>query len=500
MKKILIVILAFLVAIAFAGCETYVPPTNGGDRPSHGNTGNGNGEADNGPEEDEGSYGPGEGDGGEEDIGYVFTVTIPDAPGELPEDLEAIWTKNKAGSSEVHSARFVDGVATAEGLNGEYRVTLSEVPKFGNTEYTYDSNGYYANNLNRDVEISLEKIISVPKNDYSHNGSEEYKGYIITEFGTYRTTLKDEDDIVYYEFHPKKNGVFVFTSRADIVANTINPIAEVWDGTTAFLFNPHDVKSGGTSGTFTKNFKFTANFANENISSSTVKVFGVKATVNNIKFPITVDFTVERAGDYELEDVTGTPYYAKGPFLKTTESGSWQYIYRDNATRGSDGKTYYLQDESKVVFNNTDGFYHVGTADGPLLFAKLTKCSEIVCARDPLGGHVGTGFLWNNSNDGLINLICPGPNGYIDYSYMIVGAKGHTGYVDYCNSDGAHPVNKEIKEFLQAYASKENYFRDGEGHCETPEFNANDDHIPGGLNLQSDEKSMWLYDCGYYKK
>lgn len=501
MKKIFIVILAVLLAIAFAGCETTVPPATGDGRPSHGTTddGTGNGGENKDPDEDGGEYGPGA-DGGEENTGYVFTVTIANAPGELPEDLEAIWTKNRKGSTEVYSAKFVDGVATVEGLNGEYRITLSYVPKFDNKEYTYDSNGYYANNLSRDVAITLEKIIAVKQNDSGHNGADAYRGYEIRDYGTYRTTLNSEKDVVYYHFMIKKNGVYVFTSRVDTVANNINPIIEVWNGIRIGQLNHiQDISTGGTSGSFTKNFRFVANFATENLSSETAQVFGIKAKVNNIEFPITVDFTVERTGDYELEDFSGDPVYAKGPFLKTTEAGSWQYIYKDNSFV-KDGKTYYVQDESKVVFNKTDRFYHVGTEDGPLLFAKLTRCSEMVCSNFKEHCY-NLGFAWNPLNDGLIYPICPGPNGgYIDYSYMITSTKGHDGYDKYCNDAGEHPVNQQIKEFLQAYAIKERFFADGEGICEDAELNGAASMHTSGLYLQSDENSMWLYNCGYYKR
>lgn len=467
MKRILIVLLSLLIAVFFAGCGTYTPPTGGSGRPSTGTDGSpNNGEN---PDGDDG--------GGEE--GYVFTVTLVDAPSVYPEDLEAIWT----GKNEVHSARFIDGVATAEGLNGEYHVTLSKMLD----GYTYDCNGYNADNGNKDIEITLLPII--PLKGYvrlAPNGESEIHWYEISKYGTYRATIKSATDSMGFMFEPEENGNFNIQSWCDATANQINPTLRVYNGTSSYCTFREEIYDGGASGTFTKNFKYSTSFADENIGA--VQLFVVKANVNNIEYPVNVDFTISREGDYELPDYSGEPYYATGPFYRGSGTGTWHYIYRDNYSV-SGGETYYIQDEDKVTFNPEDGFYHVGNADGPLLYARLIRDCEVF-ATIYMERWINRGFFWNELADGLISLTLE--DGY-NYSYMV-----NQGYAEYCDVNGAHPVTEEIKRMLQGYASNQNLFFDGEGLAEDPLLNANNYTNPGGIRLQSDEDSMWLFACGYY--
>ena len=484
-KRILIVILTLLLAITFAGCGTFVS-SGGIGRPVTDITGSGSGGGDtqNPGGENPGGENPGGENPGDEPgkDARVFTVTLVNAPATLPEDMQAIWTKN----NEIHYAYFVDGVASAEGLNGEYHVTLSSLPN----GYTYDCNGYNADNFDRDVTIELLEIISL--GSYTRlepNGEPEVRFYTMRKYGTYRATINSANDAMGFVFEPSENGSFSLTSWCDVTANEINPTLRLYNGSRSYCTFAREITDGGSSGTYTKNFRYESDFGDENIGA--VLMFTVKAAVNGIKYPVTVDFTLKREADYVSPDISGEPTYATGPYFKGNESGAWRYIYEDN-TSVANGKTYYIQDETKVVFNNNDGFYHVGTVDGPLLYARLTKDCQIFVTRSyPGGAWVNQGFFWNELANGMVNLsLEDGCN----YSYMI-----NQGYAPYCDSYGAHPVNKQIKTFLQGYASRENFFRDGEGRAEVPEDNADDDLNPGGINLQSDENSMWLFACGYYR-
>ena len=477
-KRILIVILTLLLAITFAGCGTFVS-SGGTGRPVTDTSGSGSGGGGGGS--GGGGGNPGEGPGDEPEVeARIFTVTLINAPSKLPEGMQAIWTKNK----EVHYAEFVDGVAKIEGLDGEYHVTLSALPN----GYTYDCNGYNVDNFDRDIEIELLELINL--RDYftlAPNGESNVNWYRITKYGTYRATLKNKNDTMGFSFKPTQNGSFSITSWCDVTANEINPKLRRYNGTEVYCNFAGETNDGGSTGTFTKNFRYESDFGDENVGA--VLMFLVKADVNGIQYPVTVDFTLKREADYVSPDISGEPTYATGPYFKGNESGAWRYIYEDNISVAN-GKTYHIQDETKVVFNNNDGFYHVGTVDGPLLYARLTKdCQVFVTATIPGGAWVNKGFFWNELDDGMVNLAVDGLN----YSYMI-----NKGYASYCDSNGAHPVNKQIKTFLQGYASREGYFRDGEGWAEEASQNANEFNN-SGLNLQSDEDSMWLFACGYYK-
>ena len=471
MKKIYLVILALLVAFCLAACGSYTPPTGGG-RPSSGGGDGGEG---------------GNGGGGTDDPvdePSVFTVTLVNAPDDLPEDMQAIWT----GKSEVHTAYFVNGVATAEGLDGDYHVTLSTLPK----GYTYDCNGYTADNDEKNIQIELLEILSYRQyvRLTPNNEEEELRWYTISKYGTYRITLNSSSDSVAFMFEPSENGRFSITSWCDVTANEINPILKIYYGHRSYCQFIEEVDGGGSGSTFAKNFRYEAEFGDENVGA--VQPFAIKANVRGIDYPVTVDFTIKREAEYQLPSTEGEPVYATGPFYTgPAPTGTWRYIYEDNFSV-SGGNTYYVQDQDKVVFNPNDGYYHVGTVDGPLLYARLIKDSQVFVT-EYMESWINKGFTWNELAGGLVSLNIGGYN----YSYMI-----NQGYANYCTTDecGAHPVTKELQQFLQAYASNQNLFKDGEGWAEDPGLNANDNvGIPDGIRLQSDENSMWLFACGYYR-
>ena len=474
------------MSVFFVGCGVYQPAT--GSRPSSGNNKPGNNPGTNPPggEDPGGEDGPGNKPVG----GYVFTVTLSNAPEVLPADMEAVWTnKNR---NEVHSAKFEDGKAEVSGLNGEYHVTLVNLP----ADHTYDCNGYNVSNAIREITIELLTIIPTKKyKNIEPQGEKSFKFYEISAYGTYRATLKSASDAMGYIFKPTENGSFSFTSWCDVTANQINPILRLYRGVSeSYCTFQQEINDGGLSGTFTKNFKFNDDFGDENLGAS--KMFAIKATVNNIDYPVYVDFTLKRDSDFELDDGSGEPVYANGPFATAEQrnpSGTWQYLYHDNV-QVKDGTTYDIQDESKVVFNKTDGFYHVGSEDGPLLYAKITKDCQVFPTFDPMSeAWLNLGFTYF-----MVSLVCEG------YNYAPMIRSGNGCYAEYCtsNADGAHPVNKELKEFLKAFASARGLFFDGEGTAERAELNkyeGSDTLNPDGINLQSDENSMWLFACGYYK-
>ena len=355
--------------------------------------------------------------------------------------------------------------------------------------HTYDPNGYIANNGKRNIEIELLEIIKPTKGSGSKSNM-----YEIVNMGTYRVNITSATNEVWFYYYPNRSGWYSITSWVDTTKNTVNPRVTTYNGNifSGFFVKDKTIDKGGSAGTYTKNFRFEVKYNWDEIGNT--QIFTVGAESSDKKYPVTVDFTLKYEGEYIRNDY-GDPVFADSTlFYKGSKpSGTFNYIYKDNNN---------ILDGKRVKLNPADNYYHIydekayasANGFGPLLFAKLAKDTEIVETREVMSGKlIDMGFNWNHLNGGMISCVVDGN----DYAYMISGGKDdsevyHSGYADYCNSDGVHPVTEEIKNFLLGYASREWYFDDGEGWAENIELN-------GKVALRSSEDDQWLFACGYYK-
>ena len=505
-KSFLFVILALIIAVSFTGCGEYIYGVNApSNNPSTSNPGGNrpNPNPDDDPDPKPKPNPNPDDDPDPDDEKRIFTVTLvkDGVTYTNTEGIKAQWV-NRFG---VYSAEFDKGVATIEGLDGEYHVTLSSLPQEKGKEYTYDCNGYIANNTRKDIKIELLEILNASG---GMNGWTELK-----KLGTYRTTIRTKSHEVFYYYYPDLPGWYSITSWVDTTENKINPKVNIYNGNAFSGFKVLDrtIDSGGSSGTYTKNFRFEVKLSSDEIGNN--QIFGVMADSAG-GYPVTVDFTVKYEGEYIRQDF-GDPIYAEGPFYTGAKpSGTFDYAYKDNP-KGNDkfGNPTYNLDESNVKLKETGegaGYYHLYDEEkyadnggwGPILFAKITKDTEAVWTMNLDGTHVDGGFNWNwlGMDGGMVSCII----GAYDYAYMISNSKDdngvqHWGYAQYCNDDGVHPVTEELKNFLQSYSSREWYFDDGEGYCENSQLNTISEVGKRGICLQSSENNQWLFACGYYR-
>ena len=433
MKKALLVFVSLITALLLVGCGSFIPPSAGGS---------GSSSSGGGTTYDERSF--------------VVILTCDGAPYSPEIEMAAQWS----GAEGIYSAAFdKNGVAVMEGLDGEYHVTLSAVPE----GYTYDCNGYVADIHRKHIEIELLRIIPTTG---TGAGLYQSDGCIrLTKLGTYRTTLNSSRQVVYYEYKPTSQGKYSVTSWVDATENQINPVMDYHRGTVGFKsVAPSEVyNDGGASSTYTKNFRFIIEAAADMVSGGTqgsVWTFGVHAdAVRGREYPVTVDFTIKFEGDYSRDEENYTPAYATGNLQKIKPAGTFRYNYKDSAR---------LLDESRFALNPDDGYYHLVSNPDKILFAVLNKDCEVFAPTES-----GQGFM-----DVLI------------YGRLFFNGKNYMPFIDaysaHCNTDGAHPVTQELKEFLQGYAVYQLLFMDGNGIAETK------------TRLKSAESDQWLFACGYY--
>lgn len=450
MKKILCVILTLLLLVTFAACGTYTPPADN-KKPSQNGGGGGNG---------------GGGSGGDTptvDPDKFSVVVFCKDEGGLPslDGIYARWTSR----NDIHSAAFDEnGIAYAEGLDGNYTVTLSAIPD----GYTYNPNAdNTATNSRKNVEIELLKITpTTGAGDSLYVQNVGPSAIRITHEGTYRTTLTSANHIVYYEYKPETNGKYSIMSWVNVTENEINPVLNYHSGSVGYKSGtPTTVyNDGGPYSTFTKNFNFELQLASDEVDEGqqgNVWTFGIHADVVRGKnYPVVVDFTIKLYDDYERPDESFVPVPVTGNLQSIRPNGTFRYNYQDTANR--------RLDSSRFVLDPDDGYYHLASDPSKILFAIINKDCELFAPTDS-----GTGFM-----DTLI------------YGRLYFEGKNYMSFIDtynrYCNADGAHPVTQELREFLQWYADFQKIFMDGNGIGET------------GLKLQALEEDQWLFCCGYY--
>ncbi len=105
-----------------------------------------------------------------------------------------------------------------------------------------------------------------------------------------------------------------------------------------------------------------------------------------------------------------------------------------------------------VVYNETDGYYHVGTENGPLLLADLMKPTRF--SQTSIYSFALDGQIVLNGKDYLADLI------------------PYASYASNSAISGLCPVNQELKELLQVTAR--------------------------ALGLEGDNENQWLQMCSYY--
>ena len=465
MKKISFLLAALLMTLCFAGCTEYRKP--GGDNPD--NPGTSKPGPDN-PENPDTPY--------PED---AFTVSLK-LNGEkfIPSDtISAYWYD--LNGFEIYSSEFnSEGVAVQAGLDGDYRVTLSELPVFRDslgkeTEYTYNPNAYTATNDKKNIEIILYEVspTSGDGSDYYTNAKD-----IDTYGKAYRATVDRPGQTIFFRYTPQGSGVYSLQTFVDVSANVINPVLYVYLGTVGYV-NPDPIDiidDGGEVNSYTKNIRWEMKIAGSYVGNKFI--FAIRADgLNSNAFPIDIDFFLDKDGEHSDDDPTYEPVDPEEDFTQAErESDSFRYVAYLSPARVLEGSLFKLWKKE----DGGDGYYHFYDEEtdtyGKKIYAKVSRDCEVF-ETDSRSGFT----------DGRISKRLNGKN----YSEFI------TQYAQYANTDGAYPVTEELKTFLQDYSCSQALFNDGNGIGETPDINP-DTNIIRFPGYSSSEQNQWLFACGYY--
>lgn len=516
MKKLISLLLVFILLFSCVSCGEYNPPEDENPNVQEGK----DPEADKDP-------------GSTEQRGEPFVATVVLSgkiytPPEVLDDSLAVkvrWTDGKS----YHTATLgEDGQAECYGLDGEYSVTLLNLPSV----YTYDPNIYFADNANREVVIEL-----LPITPATGDGTTAYKCIDLSGPGVYRANMVRNGQEIFYQFAPTKPGTYCIESMVDISAGMYDPKLDIYTGSFAYKIREKRIDGGGASGSYTTNFKYIVEIDEDFIGN--VYTFAVMLEGKDAVYPTNVDFRITYEGGYSYDWVISNFVYPE--FIPNDSSyASWyssysSYLAADREKFGDrnfkiasvkiDGKNVF--DEQYFVLNPNDGYYHVYDTDkyamnggwGPILYANVSIPTMFLDTAFNEIEYIGNKALTVSGGtenyklfiEGYARLVrpdssyfcvttceCIAENGGCctvedncskcteDCRHIPAKYKNQRGYADIA-IEGRCPVTEELKQFLQKYSVNQKLFSDGNGWAEnhTPRYDAYED-------------SQWLFACGYY--
>jgi hypothetical protein len=171
-------------------------------------------------------------------------------------------------------------------------------------------------------------------------------------------------DRVYALFAPTQAGTYEFSVSND-------------DASIGYYGAPHFVQSNNVAENVDGN-KFTMSISSDMVSSgntgTTVLVIGLDAKEGKDGCILNIKRIGEPA--WSIENVEWTNYVPKTPIKEFKMESSVELIPFD-ITASTD--TY------KLVLNEDDGTYHLGTANGPKVYIQLAKAVYGICMKDMVG-------------------------------------------------------------------------------------------------------------------
>lgn len=379
----------------------------------------------------------------------TYKVTVKDAVGNPY--TSGIIVRFMQGDNQIAmQACDKNGVAQKSLPKGDYTVSLNFTDK--ETEYYYEEVKLTAKETEKDLILSY-KASGEPENLFV--ASEEFEAYNIGVGCTYVNLAKKAKS--YFLFVPKTAGTYKFS---------------VADGANAEIGHygaPHFVQSSNIAEMDGKSFTISvsATMIGSGDSGTSVYVIGVEPLDDKTENCI---IAIERTGDAEktIEDEPWDIYEASGE-LK-------EYTLPAGATL-SDFDLTASTDKYKLVFNDKDGYYHLNSADGPLVLVRLAEdCEYIACFKTMLD-RSGVVKYFFDKDDKLEKKE--------SYSECLLE---YIKYVD--EEEGVYPLNKDLEYIIKQRGEYVGWWDSESNGYIFKE--ANGDIIPG-INSEI----AWLLMCCY---
>lgn len=280
-----------------------------------------------------------------------YKVTVVDAIGNTY-GKEVLVRFMQDGSQVAMQVCDENGVATKTLAAGEYDIQLKLADS--DVEFVYEE-GVSVSAKNPETEIELVYKVSGEPTVITAE-TKEYDAYHVSVGCTSVELVAGER--TYFLFTPTVAGKYEFSVAGDVEA------------TIGYYGAPHFVQANNAAEEVEED-KFFVNVKEDMISTgdtgTTVLVLGVDSDADACVV------SIQRIGDpdYSIEDEPWTIYKAETepePFtLDPNVELEWFDVFADT-------------DDYKLVYNEEDGFYHLDSKNGPLVYVQLVEDSDYLAS------------------------------------------------------------------------------------------------------------------------
>lgn len=372
-----------------------------------------------------------------------YTVTVLNSDGSPISNI--IVKIMKGEDSQGMKPTSADGKASFELYPDDYTVTLTVT---GGESYSYDESALKLTAEKRELTVTLTEKATNTVDLYNDS-----KAYVITT-GSYALDF-DTEGLTYFLFIPEVAGRYKFSVSSDVgvsVGYYGNPM----------IIHDNDLsdEADREEGAVYINVR-TYNIG-ESVESTTTYLIGVKGEAVGSGI-----FHSERVGDLELspEEHPWTEY--------TKTKDIVPFTFEGGALTDID-----INDLTVSVVLGEDGYYHYGSAEGPLVYLRLASASKYLVSFEKMAETQYFGHYVNDENGKFLYKIT--------YHTMLLEyiAAAKAG-----GDAGIYPLTEDLAVMIKDMGAHLGWFTPAEAGSENMLF-----------GTSPITKNAWLFACVYVKE